>query len=601
MLSFRRTLRLAALFVLTLCTLTTQANPQHGMAIYGDLKYPPGFTHFSYVNPDAPKGGHVRLSAIGDSFDSFNPFLVKGVAADGLDWLYDSLTKQAGDEPFSEYGLIARSMEIAPDRTSVTFHINPDARFHDGQPITAEDVQFSFEMLTTHEKASPYYRAYYRDVRKAVVVDPLTIRFEFANGNNRELPLILGQLKVLPKHYYRTHDFGKADLTIPVGSGPYTIEKFKPGQSITYRRVDNYWAKDLPVNRGFYNFDRITIKYYKDSTVALEGFKAGDYDFRNENVSKYWATAYTGPAVERGEIVREEVRHHMPVGMQGFLYNTRRAVFSDPVVREALAYAFDFEWTNANLFYNQYTRTRSYFENSELAATGLPGGEELKLLEPFRKQLPERVFTQVYAPPANPTPGNIRGNLKKAVMLLRQAGWAMKNGVLTRTADGVPLEFEILLVSKDFERIVQPFVQNLARIGVKAHIRLVDSTQYINRIRSFDFDMFVGTIGQSLSPGNEQLEYWHSSRATQPGSRNYTGVRSPVVDALVEKIITSQNRQSLVAATRALDRVLQWQFLVIPQWHIPYLRLAYWKTLSHPDKAPLSGLDFDTWWMTPGS
>ncbi|RMF19259.1 MAG: ABC transporter substrate-binding protein [Gammaproteobacteria bacterium] len=576
-----------------------QAAPTHGLAVYGDLKYPEDFTHFDYVNPDAPKGGHVRLGTVGDGFDSLNPFLVKGVAAEGLDWLYDSLTKHSGDEPFSEYGLIAQKIEVAEDRTSVTFHLNPQARFQDGHPITAEDVAFTFEMLTTHERANPFYRAYYRDVKDVKIIDERTIRFEFQDGKNRELPLILGQMKVLPKHYFEKHDFGKADLTIPVGSGPYRIEKLSPGQDITYTRVKDYWAKDLPVNRGFYNFDRITIKYFKDSTVALEALKSGDYDFRQENVSKFWATAYIGPAVERGDIIKEEVRHGMSVGMQGFLFNTRRPMFDDPHVREALAYAFDFEWTNQNLFYNQYSRTRSYFQNSELAATGTPGEAERALLEPFRGQLDPRVWTTEYNPPSNPTPGNIRQNLKKAVVLLKKAGWGMKNGVLTRKKDGTPLQFEILLVSKDFERIVQPFIQNLSKIGVKATIRLVDSTQYINRIRSYDFDMFVGTIPQSLSPGNEQMEYWHSTRADQPGSRNYTGVRSPVIDALVERVAQAPDRQSLVNTVRALDRVLQWQFLVIPQWHIPYLRLAYWKQLAHPDKAPLSGLDFDTWWMKP--
>lgn len=572
--------------------------PAHGMAMHGDLKYPAGFKHFDYVNPQAPKGGTLRQSVIANGFDSFNPFILKGVAAAGVSThLYDTLTVKSADEPFSEYGLIAESVELPENRRWVVFNLHPKARFSDGKSITADDVAFSFNIL--RDKGHPFFKAYYADVANIQVESPSRIRFEFADTQNRELPLIIGQLPILPAHYWKDRDFTQTTLEPPVGSGPYRIASFEAGRSITYERVADYWAADLPVNRGRYNIDKLVYDYYLDQTVALEAFKAGKFDFNLESTAKTWATAYTGERFSSGQIVKEEIVHQMPVGMQSFAFNTRRAVFADRRVREALAYAFDFEWTNRQLFHNQYTRTRSFFQNSDLASSDLPSGEELALLEPFRDKLPADVFTHPYTPPVTDGSGNLRSNLRTALQLLKEAGWEIKDGALTHTQSGQPLRFEILLRQKEFERVVLPFVQNLERLGVKASIRLVDSTQYVERVRAFDFDMMVHSIGQSESPGNEQRDFWHSANADVAGSRNVIGIKDPVVDALIDKVIQAPDRQSLVHRTRALDRVLLWGHYVIPQWHLSKQRIAYWAHLQRPTQVPRSGVDLDTWWVKP--
>lgn len=571
--------------------------PQHGVAMHGEVKYPADFKHFEYVNPLAPKGGTVRRSVVSNSYDSFHPFVLKGVPAAGVShYLYDTLTIQSEDEAFSQYGLIAEKIEMPADRSWVIFHINPKARFQDDHPISPEDVIFTFNSLIEH--GAPFYKAYYGDVSKVSQVAEHQVRFDFKNSENRELPLILGQLPVLPKHYWESRDFSKSTLDIPLGSGPYKIKSFNTGRSITYERIPTYWAKDLPVNKGQYNFDEIIFEYYGDQTIALEAFKAGEYDFIVENTAKNWATAYTGDKFDNGTIIKEEVEHEQPVGMQSFIFNTRRDIFKDPKVREALSYAFDFEWTNKQLFFGQYKRTNSYFENSELASSGLPSEDELAILNTFKDQIPASVFTTVNKAPTTDGSGKVRKNLRTALKLLKEAGWSIKNKQLVNDKTSQPFEFEILLYQKSFERIIHPFTKNLAKLGINAKIRLVDTNQYIGRVRKYDYDMFIMTLSQSNSPGNEQRDYWYSTNTNTPGTRNYIGVSDPVVDELVDMIIAAPDRESLVTRTKVLDRILLSKHLVIPQWHLPKQRIAYWKRLSHPDVFPKSGVNFDTWWTS---
>ncbi len=568
----------------------------HGIAMHGDLKYGPDFKHFDYVNPKAPKGGEVRLAAIG-TFDSFNPFILKGNPEAGSDQIYDSLLAGSADEPFSQYGLLAERVEMPANRSWVTFTLRPEARWHDGRRVTVEDVIWTFDILRA--KGLPSFRAYYASVDRVEKIGERAVRFSFRPGENRELPLILGQFPILPRHYWSSRDFEKTTLEPPLASGPYKVDGFEAGRWVRYRRVDDYWGKDLPVNAGRHNFDLIRTDYYRDGTVAIEAFKAGEYDFRPENSSKDWATAYDFPAVRSGAVRREEIPHNRCAGMQAFVFNTRRQLFRDRLVRRALAYAFDFEWSNKALFYDQYTRTRSYFDNCELAATGIPSGAELQVLEPYRGRIPEQVFSSVYEPPATDGSGDIRENLRKASELLREAGWKVDRETrkLTHAETGAVMDFEILLVSPLFERITLPFIRNLKRLGVEARVRTVDTAQYRRRLDDFDFDMVVANWGQSLSPGNEQRDFWGSAYADQQGSRNLIGIKDPVVDELVEGVIAAPDRQGLVARVRALDRVLQWGHWVIPHWHIPYDRLAYWDVFDRPAVTPARGAQFDTWWI----
>jgi microcin C transport system substrate-binding protein len=573
--------------------------PSHGLAMHGDLQYGPGFSHFDYTSPNAPKGGALRLAAIGN-FDSLNPFILKGLAAVGISLVYDTLMAQSRDEPFSEYGLIAASVEVPEDRSWVIFNLRPEARFHDGSPITADDVIFSLETLKT--KGHPFYRSYYAGVKSAEKLGPHRVKFSFADGENRELPLIAGQMPVLSKAYWQQHDFSKTTLTPWLSSGPYRISKVEPGRSITYQRVADYWGRDLPVNKGRYNFSTIRYDYYRDATVALQALKGGEYDLRQETISKNWATAYDFPALRDGRFRKEAIPNQNPSGMQGFLFNTRRAIFKDPRVRRALAYAFDFGWTNKNLFYGAYKRTESYFANSELASSGLPGDAERAILEPFTAQLPKEVLTEAYTVPTTDGSGNNRRNLREAVRLLKEAGWVVKGGKRVNKDTGQVMRFEILLVQPAFERVVLPFVRNLKRLGIEVSVRTVDSTQYQNRLDDFDFDMIVAGIGQTLSPGNEQRDMWLSSRASIKGSRNLAGIQDPVVDALVEQVIAAPDRQSLVDHTRALDRVLLWGHYVIPQWHLQSDRVAYWDKFGRPARSAKYGLGIiDTWWSKDAS
>ena len=567
----------------------------HAITMHGDPKYPAGFKHFDYVRPDAPKGGSLSLHVVG-GFDNFQPWLPKGQAAAGSQGLvFDTLTVRSKDEPFTEYGLLAESMEWPEDRSWVTFTLREQARFADGHPVRAEDVVWSFKQL--RDKGAPFYAYYYGDVEKVEALSEREVKFSFKAGDNRELVMIVGQLPVMPKHYWDDKPFDDANLVPPPGSGPYKVDSFKAGKRVVYQRRDDYWAKDLPVNRGHHNFGRIIYEYYLDQTVALEAFKRGDYDWRSENNSKYWATAYTGEAFRDGEIITEEVTHQNPAGMQGFIFNTRRPLFQDPVLREAMTYAFDFEWSNKNLFYGQYKRTRSYFQNSELAATGLPDEKELALLKPLREDLPPRVFTEAYQPPVSDGSGRPRDNLRQAQALLKDAGYQVKDGKL-HTPDGEPVSFEFLLYQPAFERIVLPYARNLKTLGIDADVVRVDQSQYVQRVRNFNFDMMVGDWGQSPSPGNEQRGYWGSAAAERESSQNYAGVSNPAIDELVSKVIAANTREQLVTRTRALDRALQWGFYVVPNWYLDYHRFAYQSRLAHPPLPPYVGFDGATelWW-----
>jgi microcin C transport system substrate-binding protein len=578
---------------------TAWAAATYGLSLFGELKYGPGFTHFDYVNPNAPKGGTMRFSDVG-TFGTLNPFVISGVpAADGIGMIFDTLATASEDEPESEYGLVARSMDLASDRLSVLYTLRPGARFHDGSPITPQDVIWTFNTL--RQKGLPLYRTYYGGVTRVAQEGAHGVRFSFKSADNRELPVILGEMPVLSKAYWAGKDFTKPTLKPPLGSGPYTIAALSPGQSITYKRVKNYWAADLPVNKGRYNVDTIRYDYYRDASVALEAFKAGAYDVRLENAAKDWATGYDSPALRAGLIKKEEIPNRLPSGMQGFGYNLRRPVFQDPRVRDALAYAYDFEWENKNLFYGEYTRTRSYFDNSELAAMGAPQGKELQILEPFRKELPPALFTREYDPPEYQNPEQLRAGLEKGLALLEKAGWHFKGEQLVNDKTGKPFQFEILLDNPQFERVVLPFVQNLKRMGIAARVRTVDTAQYQQRMNNFDYDMAIVSFPQSLSPGNEQREYWGSAAADQKGSNNLLGVKSTVIDALITELIASKTRASLVAHTRALDRVLQYGYYVIPQFHIGAFRVAYWNKFRRPVVSPKYGIGFNTWWVDPAA
>ncbi|MES2820312.1 MAG: extracellular solute-binding protein [Pseudomonadota bacterium] len=573
-----------------------QAAPQHALTLYDEApKYPANFKHFDYVNPDSPKGGVFRQAGFG-SFDSFNPFISKGVAEENIGQIYDTLTRHGLDEPFTEYGLLAEKIEKAPDNSWVRFHLRPEARFHDGHAVTAEDVVFTFEALLEH--GAPHYKGYYADVAKVVAENKLSVRFDFKHKGNRELPLILGQLPVLPKHWWAERDFSRGNLEIPLGSGPYKVAQVQPGRTVRYERVKDWWGKDLPVNRGFHNFDQLIIDYYRDNTVALEALKARQFDYMVETSAKNWATAYDTQAVKDGRLVKEEIANHNPTGMQGFVFNTRRPQFQDRRVREALGLLFDFEWANKQLFNGAYSRTHSYFDNSELASSGLPSPAELKLLAPLRAQIPAQVFTEAFQVPVTDGSGIIRDQQRRAYQLLQQAGWRVE-GDRMLDAEGKPVSFEFLLAQPEFERVLLPYKRNLNELGIELVIRRVDVSQYVNRLRSRDFDMMVGGFGQSNSPGNEQREYWHSSSADNPGSRNLIGLKEPAIDSLVDGLIGADSRQSLIDYTHALDRVLLWGHYVVPNWHIKTWRVAYWDHIQHPEVTPLYDIGTATWWAKP--
>ena len=571
-----------------------EINISHAIAMHGLPKYGLEFQHLEYVNPNAPKGGKVIFSSTG-SYDSFNPFILKGTAAAGIGNLYETLTTNSSDEAFTEYGLIAETIEWPDDRSWVAFTIRNEAIWHDGKKITPEDVIWTFNTLM--DKGHPFYKYYYEDVLEVIKINDSKVKFIFEGNTNLELPLIVGQLPVLPKHYWEDKNFEETSMDIPIGSGPYRIKDFDPGRSITYELNTNYWAKNIPVKKGTENFEIIQYEYYKDRSIEREAFKSGDIDFFSENSSKEWATSYEVPALKKDLLKKELIEHQNPQGMQGFAFNTRKDFFKDRRVRKALSYAFDFEWTNKNLFYGAYKRTNSFFENSELASSGLPSGKELDYLTPYMDVLPKEIFIEEYNPPKTDGSGFMRLELKKASTLLQNAGWELINGKLTNKKTGKKFEFEILLVSPAFERIVLPFKDNLEKLGINTNVRTIDSAQYQNRLDSFDFDMIVSTFSQSLSPGNEQKNFWGSNAANTNGSRNIIGISDSVIDLLIDKVISSTSRENLINATRALDRVLLWGHYVIPQWHISAYRTLYWDIFDKPKIRPKYSLGTNTWWI----
>ncbi|MDC8803683.1 extracellular solute-binding protein [Halomonas pacifica] len=568
--------------------------PVHGLALYGAPALPADFTHFPYVNPDAPRGGSLTRAAVGDSFDSTNPFILRGTPAAGLSQTYDTLTTANPDEPFSVYGLIAERLILDPERRWIEYRLRPEARFHDGEPITAEDVAFSFELLM--EDGTPSYRSYYAEVTGVEVLGPRRVRFTFVDNASRELPLILGDLPILPRHYWASRDFASPSLEAHPGSGPYRIARVEPGRRIVYERVADYWGEGLPVNRGRHNIERLVYDYFRDRDIAMEAFKAGLLDLRIDARAATWATGYDFPAYQDGSVRRLTIPDGTPATLQGYVFNLRQERFQDPRVREALSLTFDFPWLNANLFYDSYARTQSAFQNSELAARGLPSEAELALLEPWREHLDPRVFDE---PMPLAEPEGLRERLRRAHDLLLEAGYVYRNRRLVHGESGEPLRLEMLLFDTGMERVAQPMLRNMARLGVETRIRIVDVNQYLNRLRGFDFDMVTSQFPQSNNPGNEQRSYWTSEAAETPLARNLMGLADPAVDALVEGLIRADSREALIAHTRALDRVLRLSFAIIPHYHSGETRLALWDKFGHPQPFPRYGNDFAAWWVDP--
>ncbi|MBL4841633.1 MAG: ABC transporter substrate-binding protein [Thalassospira sp.] len=576
-----------------LAPLTTRS---HGISLYGDLKYGPDFHHFDYVNPDAPKGGKLLQSSI-VAFGTLNPFTLKGNAAAGIGLIYDSLMVSSADEPSSMYGLIAREIELPQDRSFAIFHLDPRAKFQDGSDITAEDVKFSYEILL--EKGSPVYRQVFSQIEGAEIIDELTVKFTFKPGNNRETPLTVAGISIMPKKFWDGKDFAKTTFEIPVGSGAYKVASIEAGRRITYERDPNYWAANLPVNRGQNNFDTIQYDTYLDPEVQRQAFLAGEYMIRSEHSSRDWNTAYNTPAVGRGDIQKEFMPDNLPVGMQAYVMNNRLPIFSDQRVRRALQYGFDFQWLNRAMFYGAYSRTDSFFVNSELAATGIPTGDELALLEPYRDQLPARLFTEPYTLPDFDAPNGRREALREAMTLLNEAGWEVRDKVLVNKETGQPFRFELIIRQPGLEKIALVVKSRLKQLGVEMDIRLIDTGQWVNRIQAFDFEVTTFWWQQSLTPGNEQRVFWSSEAADQPGSRNFAGIKNPVVDAMIENITSANSWEELVAATRALDRVLLWGDYVIPQYYLGGDRMVWWNIFGRPDEVPLQGMSVMRWWIDP--
>jgi microcin C transport system substrate-binding protein len=578
-------------------------------SLIGAPKYEDGFKHYYYVNPDAPKGGTLNRAAVG-TFDSLNPYIVQGTPAAGFGafgggLLYDTLMEQATDQAGTNYGLIAEALSYPDDFAWVKFRLNPKARWHDGKPITPEDVIWSFETLKAQ---SPMYNKYYANVAKAEITGDHEITFTFDKAGNRELPNIMGDLAILPKHWWegsdasgKKRDISKSTLEAPLGSGPYAIESLSPGRQIVWKRVADYWGADLPTRVGRNNFDRIKFDYYRDPNAAWEAFKKGGLDdYRQENRIGRWTTEYDFDAVKRGNVVQRSFPYHAAGRMQGYVLNQRRDKFQDPRVREALNYVFDFQTMNRTLFFDKYKRIESYFAGIDLASSDLPEGKELEILETVRDQVPPEVFTTPFKLPVNDTPQAFRDNLRKALSLLQEAGWELKGNRLVNAKSGEPFTIEFLESDPSFERVVAPYIQNLKRIGIDARLRVVDTAQYVARTNDFDFDVVSTVIGQSQSPGNEQREMWGSAAADAPGSRNLMGIKNPAIDKLIDRVVFATNREDLVAATHALDRVLLWNYYVVPQWYSDTINVAYWNKFGIPEKQPdYVGIDTDSWWIDP--
>ncbi len=576
---------------------------RHGLAMMGEPKYPAGFSQFDYVNPNAPKGGLVRFGVQG-TFDNFNLAVegVKGELENGIGQIYDSLLVSSSDEVFTEYGLLAEAVRHAPDYSSASFRLRAEARWHDGKPVTPEDVIFSLDALKAN---SPLFAFYYKNVVKAEKTGEREVTFTFNETGNRELPLILGQLTVLPKHWWegtapdgRKRDITQTTLEPPLGSGPYRLKGFDASRTASYERVADYWGRDLPVNRGRHNLGEIRYEYFRDATVLLEAFKGDRFDYRTENVARQWATGYDFPAAREGRVVKEEFPIRASGGMQAFVFNLRRDKFKDERVRRAFNLAFDFEDFNRTLFFGLYKRIDSYFAGTELASSGLPEGQELAILQELKGKVPASVFTTPYKNPVNGSPEAVRANLREAVNLLTAAGYELRGRQMVNKATGEPLTAEYVTYDPAFERIALPYRQALERIGIGISIRVIDPAQYQNRIRSFDFDITTHSWGQSLSPGNEQRDQWGSEAADRTGSQNVAGIKDPAVDALVDRIIFAKDRAELVAATKALDRVLLHHNYVVPQWTSGVIRTARWNRFGRPEKLPeYGGAAFPAlWW-----
>ncbi|EFI52636.1 extracellular solute-binding protein [Afipia sp. 1NLS2] len=575
----------------------------HGLSLFGDVKYPANFPHFDYVNPTAPKGGVVRQTAVG-TFDNFN-MVVAGVKGSigAIGEIYEALTVSSLDEVSTQYGLLAEAMSYPADCSSVTYRLRKEAKWHDGKPVTPDDVIFSLEAF---KKYHPFYSAYYRHVTKAEKAGPREIKFTFDAPGNRELPQILGQLTVLPKHYWegtgsdgKPRDIGATTLEPPISSGPYKIKNFVPGRTIVLERVKDYWGNGININVGRNNFDELRYEYFRDSTVALEAFKGDQIDWRSENSAKNWATAYDFPAVTDKRVVLEEFPNRTVGVMQAFAFNIRRDKFKDPRVRRAMNFAFDFEEMNRQIFFSQYKRIASYFEGTELASSGLPQGRELEILETVRDQVPPEVFTTQYTNPVGGSPENVRNNLREGLRLLKSAGYEIKDRKLVDAKTGAPFELELLTYDPSFERVLLFFKPSLERMGMTVSVRTVDATQYENRLRNWDFDVVVNSWAESLSPGNEQREFWGSQAAEMPGSRNIIGIKNAAIDKLIERVIYTKDREDLVAATKALDRVLLWHHFVVPQWTYGKIRTARWDRFGHPSEMPKYGMSAfpEIWWF----
>ena len=566
----------------------------HSMALVGKPALPDDYKNFPWVNPDAPKGGEVVLNAVG-TFDNFNPFILRGNAAP-VTAVWEPLMADNPDEPSVEYGRLAETVELPADKSWVAFDLRPQAKFWDGAPVTAEDVAWTFNTLI--KDGVPSYAQYYGDVDHVEVDGPRRVVFRFKTAGNRELPFILGQIQVLPKHWWAGRDFAAPLTDRPLGSGPYRVGAFESGRSLTMERVPDYWGRDMPFDKGLDNFDRIRTEFYRDRGVDFEAFKSGQSDFRQEFTSRVWATGYDFPALKKGLVIKATFPQRLPTGMQAFAMNLRRPVFANRLVREAMSQLFDFQWTNKTLFYGLYKRTLSYFSNSEFASSGVPAGDELALLAPFRAQLPPELFTTPYTLPVTDGSGNDPQGLRRAYDLLKQAGYTLRDHKMV-DAKGQQLGFEILLDEPAMERITLPYAQQMQRLGIAVRVRSVDPSQYQHRLQAFDYDMTVNVWPESDSPGNEQADFWTCAAGKNQGSGNVGGVCDPVVDALVGKVIAAQDKTQLLAATRALDRVLLWGWYVVPQWHLDQVWVAYWNRFGHPTQPVRPGVVFGSWWVDP--
>ena len=583
---------------------------RHGYTVLGEPGLPPDFRAFPYVHVFAPKGGDVTLASIG-TFDGFNPFILRGTAAahgvsswvtlpggsgsgSSVGHVWETLMTGSADEVATAYGHLAETIEVPDNRLSVTFNLRSEAKFSDGRPVTAEDVAWTFRTLL--EKGRPSFRIQFGDIKDVTVESVSRVRFNFSTDRNRDLPLVMGGLPVLPKHYFEGRDFAKPLSDAPIGSGPYRVTNFELGRSVTYTRNPNWWAADMPTGRGTNNFDRVRYDYYRDALVAMEAFKAGKADIRAENIAKNWASAYEFPAVKSGLVVKREYAHQLPSGIQGYALNTRRPVFADQRVRQAIGWMFDFEWTNKNLFYSAYTRTTSYFSNTDLAATGLPMIEESKLLLPYSTTLPSGLLSRDFAVPVTDGSGNNRDQVRQALELMREAGWSVKERKLVDKV-GQQMSITILLDEPSYERVALPYVQNLKKLGIDVHVRTVDPAQYQHLIDEFDFDMAMMIYPGADVPGNELRDYWSCAAANTKGSANIAGICDPAIDMLIDRIISAPDRDTVRASARALDRILLWSWYMVPNWHSQNFHVAYWDRFGELGKPIREGVNFDTWWV----